>query len=563
MTKPSNTKNTFFGGAAVLAVGIAIVKVLGAFFKIPVGNILGDEGFGHFNNAYVIYNLLLMVSTAGLPLALSKTIAEADALDRRNQVKRTFNVAYISFFILGAVTTVIMFLFADHLATLQGDSLAAAGVRALAPACFFVCIISAYRGYAQGHANMVPTSVSQVIEAAIKVVVGIGLAFYFMKTLAGTEVAAAGAIFGVTVGAGVALAFLIIDYLKRSKLERRKGTDQPDSVGFILKKLLVIAVPVTLGASIVPITTWLDTTQVQNILRDVMNAMPAEWYKTMGEIDPVVAIYGSYQKAVTIFNLPSSFMVAITACIIPAISAAIVRRKWDDVGRVAESSLRIASLLALPAGIGLAVAARPVIRMLFYGTDYAIAEPCMIILGIASVFVCLMFLCNAILQASGSVNLPIIIMAVGCVAKLVINNILVRQEGVGIVGAPIGTLVCYVIVAVLELIFIKRVIPKAPNYGRTFVKPFIAALVMGAAAWATNGLLTRVLMGISQFQATIASTGAVDLTRIGYALVTVGTIGVAVVVYGLLIVVLKAITKEDLSLMPKGDKIAAILRIQD
>lgn len=544
-------KSTFFGGVAVLAVGIAIVKVLGALFKIPVGNILGDVGFGHFNNAYVVYNLLLMISTAGLPLALSKTIAEADALDRRNQVQRTFRVALIAFLILGTVTTVVMYLFAPQLAALQGDTHAAHAVRAIAPACFLVCVISAFRGYAQGHGNMVPTSVSQVIEAAVKVALGTALAVYLIGAGAGMDMAAAGAILGVTVGAGVALLYLIWDFLRRKKTKEPVANDRTDSVGFILKRLLAIAVPITLGASIVPITTWLDTVQVQNILRGILGE-EATW-----------AAYGSYQKAITIFNLPPSFMVAVTAAIIPAISASIVRQNWGRVRKLAESSLRISSLIAFPAGIGLAAAADPIIHFLYFGTDYSVAVPCMAILGLASVFVCLMFLCNSILQASGFVNLPIIVMAIGCVAKLGVNNFLVRREGVGVIGAPIGTLVCYIIVAALELYLIKRVIPQAPSYRKTFIKPLIASLLMGGAAWAASGLLTGFLSGIGSFRFVVEATGQVMLSRLGYGLVTMGSIGVAVVVYGVLIVVLRAITREDLSLMPKGDKIASLLRLKD
>ena len=153
-------KSTFFGGAAILAAGIAIVKLIGALYKIPLGNVLDDEGYGHFNNAYVIYNLLLMISTAGLPVALSKSISEASTLGRRNQVHRIFNVALVTFFILGTVSFLVMFALAQPLADLQGDGAAVQAVRAIAPACFFVCILSTFRGYAQGHANMVPTAVS-------------------------------------------------------------------------------------------------------------------------------------------------------------------------------------------------------------------------------------------------------------------------------------------------------------------------------------------------------------------------------------------------------------------
>ena len=190
--------NTFFGGAAILAISIAIVKVIGALYKIPLGRILGDVGFGHFNNAYAIYNLLLMVSTAGLPVAMSKTISEANALGRRNQVGRVFRVSLITFIILGAISSLIMFVFAQQLADLQGDSLAAPAVRVMALSCFFVCTMSAYRGYAQGHSDMVPTAVSQVLEALTKLIVGLVLAWYILYLGFGSEFSAAGAIGGVT-----------------------------------------------------------------------------------------------------------------------------------------------------------------------------------------------------------------------------------------------------------------------------------------------------------------------------------------------------------------------------
>lgn len=564
MKRVSQHKSTFFGGAAILAAGIAIVKLIGALYKIPIANILGDEGNGHFSNAYVIYNLLLMVSTAGLPIALSKTISEAHTIGRKNQVNRIFRVALVSFFVLGVVSFVVMFQFAEPLARWQGDAMAVNAVRALAPACFFVCIISAFRGYAQGHSDMVPTSVSQIIEAAGKLVIGVALAWYFMSITAGTEVAAAGAIFGVTAGAGLALIFLIFNHNRRGNAETLESDDQPDSTGKILKRLLVIAVPITIGASVVPVTTWLDTYQVQNILRTVLQgAESAEYYKALHLVDPVVAAYGSYQKAINVFNLPSSFMVALTACIIPAISACWMRRDQAGASRIAESSLRVGSLLAFPAGIGLTALAAPIMRLLYLDTDHSVADPCMAVLGIASIFVCLMFICNAILQASGFVNLPIFAMVLGCVAKLMVNNYLVRREDFGIVGAPIGTLVCYFIVAVLELIIIKRVIPKPPNYIRIFAKPLLASILMGIGVWAGYGLLSKALLSISRFQSVVEESGAMVISGLGNAIATMGAIGIGVIIYGVLIVSLKAISKEDLALMPKGEKIAQILRLRD
>ena len=536
-------KSTFFGGAAILAAGIAIVKLIGALYKIPLGNVLDDEGYGHFNNAYVIYNLLLMISTAGLPVALSKSISEASTLGRRNQVHRIFNVALVTFFILGTVSFLVMFALAQPLADLQGDGAAVQAVRAIAPACFFVCILSTFRGYAQGHGNMVPTAVSQIIEALGKLVIGLALAWLLVQAGASSSDAAAGAIFGVTCGAGICLVYLIVEHVMRRRSESGRPTDTPEPPGAILRRLLVIAVPITLCASVTPITSWLDTAQVQNILRDVMNAQSAQWYEAQKLIDPkvvdpVVAAYGAYQKAITIYNLPSSFMVALTASVIPAISACRTRRDFQEAGRIAESSMRVGMLLAFPAGIGLAVLSSPIMYLLYSDTDHAIADPSMMILGIASIFVCVMLVCNSVLQASGFVNLPIFIMIAGCAAKLIVNNFMVRHMGA--VGAAVGTLVCYIIVAVLELLLIKRVIPAAPEYIRVFAKPMVAAGVMGLAVWAAYGLLHRFL---------------------GNTLSTVGAIGAGVVVYAVLVVALKAISREDLALMPKGDKIARLLRL--
>ena len=205
---------------------------------------------------------------------------------------------------------------------------------------------------------------------------------------------------------------------------------------------------------------------------------------------------------------------------------------------VAESSMRVGMLLALPAGIGLLALAGPIMQLLYPTTDHAIADPSMMLLGLASIFVCIMLVCNSVLQASGFVNLPIVIMVAGCAAKLIVNNFMVRS--VGAVGAAVGTLVCYIIVAVLELALIKRVIPAAPSYGRVFVKPAAAAAVMGLAVWAVYGLLDRFL---------------------GNTLSTLGAICVGVLVYAVLVVALRTISREDLSLMPKGDKIAKILRL--
>lgn len=523
--------NTFFGGAAILAASIAIVKIIGALYKIPLGRILGDVGFGHFNNAYAIYNLLLMISTAGLPVAMSKTISEANALNRRNQVNRVFRVAWVTFVILGTISSLVMFAFAQSLADLQGDSLAAPAVRAMALSCFFVCAMSAYRGYAQGHSDMVPTAVSQVLEALTKLGVGLALAWYILYLGFGSEFSAAGAIGGVTVSGFVSLVYLIIHHHRHHGKKNAAATeDRPDPPGHILKTLMAIAVPITLSSSVVPITTYLDTVQVQNLLQSALGYTE----------QLAVSLYGCYQKAVTIYNLPAAFMVSLTACIVPAVSAALTKKDALGAGKIAESTLRVGALLAMPAGVGLAVLSGPIIQMLYPETNQEVASHCLFVLGIASVFVCIMLLCNAILQANGRAGLPIWFIAIGSAVKLLVNFLLVQMPSIGIKGAPLGTLVCFVLVAVMELTAIKKVTPYPPRYLRVFVKPTIAAIVMGAAAWAAYGLL---------------------VDHLGNTLSVAGAIVVGAVIYGVLVLLLRIVSRDDLSLMPKGDKLAKLLRI--
>lgn len=529
--KKTSAKSTFFGGAATLAVGIIIVKLIGALYKIPLGRILGDVGFGHFNNAYAVFNLLLMVSTAGLPVAMSKTISEANATGRHNQVGRIFRVSLVTFVILGSVTSAIMFFFAQPLANFQNDSLAAPAIQAMALTAFFLCTISAYRGYAQGHSDMVPTAVSQVIEAVTKLVVGLVLAWYLLRIGCSSEIAAAGAIFGVTASGFVSLIYLMIRHHWRPRSVRPLSHDQPQSPGTILKTLAAIAVPITLSSSVVPITTYLDTVQVQHLLQSALGYTE----------EMAVSLYGCYQKAVSIYNLPSSFMVALTASIVPAVSAALASKDQASAGKITESALRMGSLLAIPAGVGLAVLSGPVILLLFPETNQEVGSACMLILGLASIFVCIMLLCNAILQANGRAALPIWFIAIGSALKLLVNYLLVQTPTFGIKGAPIGTLVCFFLVAVMELMAIKKVTPHPPRYMRVFVKPLIASVCMGGAVWAVYGLLAN----------SLGNTLSVGLSILA-----------GVFVYGVLVILLKAVSRDDLSLMPKGEKIAKLLRIQ-
>lgn len=579
-------QSTFFGGAAILAVGILVVKLIGMFYKIPLVNIIGQQGTADFNNAYNIYAVLLTVSTAGLPVAVSKLVSEANALKRYNQVRSIFRLALGLFLLLGLLSFGVMYFRADWLAGLMHDSKAAMGIRALAPAVVCVGCLAAFRGYSQGHSNMAPTSISQIIEALCKLIIGLALAYWLVQKGQPSEVAAAGAIVGVTVGTVVAMGYMVLHYLFTSRRQPR-STDRPDPAGSILKDILHIAVPITLSSSMVGIVTVIDSALVQGQLQRVLlentqswtlyaefvdipaleTAMNA-WLATINSGEAVnmaglefhVAqgsqtalalqeilesfsrtLYGNYGGALNIYNLPSSLMAAMTASVIPAVSAALARRDRKGAGQITGSALRVTALVACPMGIGLFVLGTPIIKLLFSNLNSALAGRLLSTLGLATVSVCLMMVCNSVLQAHGFVNLPVAVMVLGGIVKIFVNYNVVAMPNIGLYGVPFGNVLCFTLCLVLDLAIIARVIRGRPKYGSIFIKPVAASVVMGAAAWAVYGLVFKLTQSNS--------------------LGVLGAIGVAVVVYGVLIVTLKAISRQDLSLMPKGEKIAKLLRL--
>ena len=581
----SAKQNTFFGGAAILAVGILVVKLIGMFYKIPLVNIIGEEGTADFNNAYNIYAVLLTISTAGLPVAVSKLVSEANALGRRNQVRRIFRLALAAFLTLGVASFMVMYFRADWLAGLMHDSKAAQGIRTLAPAVICVGCLAAFRGYSQGHSNMVPTSVSQIIEALCKLVVGLGLAYWLVSAGQPSHVAAAGAITGVTVGTVVALAYMLLSFAVTRSRERLSD-DVPDGSGKIMGDILRIAIPITLSSSMVGIVTVIDSSLVQGQLQNVLLENPDSWLlyarfmdlsalesarnlflNTVGDQSLTMellefhveqgsaaavslhealesasrVIYGNYSGALNIYNLPSSLMVAMTSSVIPAVSGALARKDRKGAANITSSALRISAMLAFPMGVGLFVLGTPIIKLLFSGLNPALAGPLLSTLGLATVFVCMMLVCNSILQANGFVNLPVVVMVLGGVVKIVSNYNMVAIPKVGIFGVPFGNVLCFGLSLVLDLIIISRVLRGRPGYLGIFLKPFLAAAAMGAGAWGVYGLAFKLLSSN-----TIAVAAA---------------IGVAVVIYAVLIVALKAIDRNDLALMPKGEKIAKLLRL--
>lgn len=528
-------EQNYLHGAAILTAGVIIMKILGAIYKIPIKNMIGDDGYALFLSAYNVYSLFLTLATAGLPVALSRMISEARTNGRTLQARRTFSVAWTTFFTLGLICSLIMFIFPEQLANGLNNPDTALSIRVLAPSVLLVCLISAYRGYCQGHENMIPTTVGQVIEVLVKVIVGLALAWYIMRQGADKSSASAGAIFGVTVGSAACLAYMVI-YKKRNYSDDAVASpDIPDDSAKILKDLVRIGIPIALGSIVLSLINLLDSSLCMGRLQDAAGFTYSE----------AKVLYGVYGAAQTLFNVPAAFITPLTISVVPAIAGFIVNRNYEEASKVAEDSLRISTAIALPMAIGLSVMAYPIMNVV-YPDSHESGSMLLCLLGIASFFVCFSLMTTAILQAQGKEKLTMFSIIAGGVVKIVINWFLVAIPDVNIMGAPIGTIGCYVTMCVMNLIFMCTGNALKPNIGRIFARPVLAGAIMGVLTYAVYFVATKFIPG----------------GRLAMALCLCIAVMAAVLVYLVAIIRLRAITADDMKLIPKGEKIAKLLKMK-
>ena len=524
-------RQNFMGGAAILAAAVAVTKLLGAVYKIPLGNLLDSEGMAHFYAAYNIYSLLLVLSTAGLPVALSRLVAGAAARRQYGAARRGFRVALALLAAVGAACSAVMCAAPGLLAGWLHDEAAADAIRALGPAVALVCVSSALRGFGQGLGDMLPTAAGQVTESAGKLVIGLALCLVLLRRGVPSSLCAAGAIGGVT--AGAALGLCVTALLTRRRCRLPEVRDVPPSRRETLRRLLAVGVPITVGAAGMSLITLLDQALVTNTLRDTLGYSAAE----------TSALYGEYTFGMTLFMLPPSFIYPVSVSLMPAITAALSRRDRKAAGRAAGAALKLTTLAALPAGVGLSVLAEPILLLLYPAVpDTARAAAYhLTFLGLACVFVCLMVATNGVLQAYGKPVVPVVTLLCGGAMKIVTNYLMVGDPDTGIRGAAVSTLYCYALIVALNLMAIARYVPERPGYIGLFAKPLLLTAVMALAARSSYALLLRVL----------PERWAV-----------LPAILIAAAVYVLLALATGAVTRQELLSLPKGEKIAQILGLR-
>lgn len=516
-----------------------LVKVIGALFQIPLKNLIGSNGypaFGLFSMAYRIYTAVLVIATIGLPAALSKMVAEASATGREQEVKRITKAAAMIFIPIGAVCTAVLYFGAEIFAEWICNPDAMKAVGAIAPSVLMVSILSVFRGYYQGRSNMVPTAVSQVIEAMGKLFIGLGLAYFAMgNNLAAPEVAAY-TIFGITLGEVLAALYVIVQASIARKTKKHRIKSLNDSVrpwGTICKTLLSLSIPITISSAVMSITDLIDVALISERLQSPAVAMTA---------NQAASTYGVYTgMAVNFFNLPQTLITALAVSLLPAIAGANASQNFAKASKLMETAFRLTMMITLPAGAGFLILSQRILQLL-YRSDTALGGQLMAILGFAVPAVALVAITNAVLQAIGRADLPLISMFIGAVVKLFSDYVLLGNPNVQIAGAPISTALCYSGIALMNLFHIARLTKWLPSIERTLLKPLAATVGMGAGTVICVTVLTRIF--------------GFETASFGDKMITLIAIVLAVILYLVLLLLIQAVDKEDIHLLPGGDKIA-------
>ncbi len=569
-------------GAIILTVAMGIVKVLGAIYKVAMADIIGIDGNGFYSYAYTIYNLIYSIAVSGFPVAISKIVAGFAGEGRYNDIKRVKSVATLLFTAVGAVGTVGLMAFSGFYSeNVLQQPLAFWSMIAVAPAILFCCLMSIYRGYNQGLRNMTPTAISQVIEVFFKVATSIVLSFWvkmalfaeyrdygtvFGELIADEKVAeitilaysAAGAIFGVTISTAVGFLFLFFrqkikgDGISKAQYE---SSPEPFSKKRILKMIVAFSVPMALSAAAVNLTSVIDGIMVQDRLRYVFETDMATVFASHGGLMELAGktpdmdheflanfLNGAYWFAMPFFTMIPAITGSFGMSALPHVATAWAVKNVEKTRKNIESTIRMAMLIAAPAGIGLACLAGPVLSLIYgdsaSATGFEIAIPMLRVLGIAAIFVALSGPANAMLQAIGRVDIPVKLMVLGGVIKIISNYIFIGMPQFNIKAAPVGNLVAYAVISITSVVILCSITKIKIAIISVFIKPLVAAISCGIFA--------------------VLTYQAANLF-IGDTLSTMAALVVAGLVYVASVLLLRVITRDDLAGLPKSEKLLAFL----
>ena len=572
-------QQSFLHGATILVAATVLVKIIGAIYKIPLGNMIGTVGMRYFSNAYDLYLPIYSLAMAGLPTAVSRIVAQRISQKRYRDVRRTFKVTKLTFLVTGLSSFLIMLIATWPFVSFIKSRESVYAILAVAPSILFCCIMSSYRGYYEGQRNMTPTAISNIIEALGKLIIGLGLTYIviqvgmsqfnstgkvFGKVIEGETpeimqraasdailpYAAAAAVLGITIGSLIGAIYLfVLHKIKGDNFTVRdlRNSPPPISAKSTLKVLLVMAIPIAIGSLGTQISSLVDTLVVQTRLDGLFDSHPNEMEAIYGQLLSNVterssAIYGTYKGfAYTLYNLIPTIASVIGVSALPAVTTAWVKRDRKNLRINIESVMRITALVAFPTGLGISVLSRGIIDLLYSSREpymIIIATPLLRVMGITAMLSSFCLPLTSILQAIGKQFIPVRNLLIGAGVKGIISFILVGIPSININGAPYGTLVCYLVIVLLNFISVCKYTHFIPNLMSVFIKPLVCAGLCGLTAGVGNWILSG---------------------HISENLTTIISIGAAGIIYVAALFIFKAISRDDIMMLPKGEKIAHVL----
>ena len=518
-------------GATILAVAGIIGKFLGAVFRIPLTRWIGAEGMSYYGAAYPVYSFFLILATAGLPVAISRMVSERTAVGDYRNAHRSYKVSLRIMLAIGVVSFIICFFGAGKIAAWMGNPDARLSIMAISPALLLAPIASSFRGYFQGQQNMMPTAVSEVIEQFFRVIVGLVLSYMLISR--GLEYASAGATFGATAGLMAAMIILAIIYRKtRSRrIDAIRQSKKPlESNKSLAKELIEIAIPITIGSTIMPFMMILDSGIVMNRLQATgwtLAMSKVKYGLISGYCDPLVAF-------------PGVFIDAISISMLPAVTAAFTLRKHDELNHNVQTGIKTMMVVAYPCAIGLGVLAKPILTLLYPSNpeEVLMAVPLLQIMAVGVVTLSMMRTFSSALQGIGKMVLPVINLFIGALIKIILSYILVGIPAINVNGAAIGSVTAYLFAGILNYMGLRKYANIKINLRGTFVKPLVSAAIMGG-----------ITIGVYRLMSMLCDSNALS---------TLVAIAIAVVAYFVLIFITGTVSREETAILPKGDMIEKI-----
>lgn len=482
----TNKQKSLVGGISILGIAGLICKIVGVLYKIPLARTIGPMGMGVYHLVFPTYNLLLTISSAGIPVAISRMVAGYLARGEKQNAKSVFEVALLLLSALGLVGTLVMVLLSPLLAGVKGTAEASISFIAIAPSLLFVCVMSAFRGFMQGRRRMAPTAISQLIEQVGKVFIAMPFAAAGMAR-GGHIWGAAGALAGTSVAELLALIYMMID----RRFAKNEFDLLPDVGGetegrkSLARKLLFISLPITIGACIVPIAGEVDAAMLVRMMSAYIPKHEALIY------------YGTYTGLVfPLINVPTALAMATATTLVPAISIAYEKKDRAAIARESLTGLRIASVIGIPSSVGLSLLAKPILFVLFSGKEYT-AQQLMkgaALLQISALTIFLFTLVqttSGILQGLHKQRIPMYTLALGVAMKIILNYSLVRIPSVNIYGAPFASLLCYATSLAPNLYYVEKYGKVKLKWDEVLWRPLAASLLMGAFILGAKALLNR------------------------------------------------------------------------